>query len=91
MKQANDLKALLVSIDRKGYPAYKETRGIYQFEGYQLSIDHVQGDPFASPSNVSIYIKEKDGGFPEEYRKKKETKIALEDYILRKFAFLLEK
>ena len=56
MKQAADLRRLLESIDRKSYPAYKSAQGQYGFEGYTLSIDHVQGDPFASPSKVSITV-----------------------------------
>ena len=40
------LQTLLNQIHRKSYPAYKETKGIYQFDHYVLSIDHVQGDPF---------------------------------------------
>ena len=47
MQSANDLKQLLFSINHKSYPAYKSTRGAYQFPRYTLSIDHVQGDPFA--------------------------------------------
>ena len=50
MKSMNDLKQLLLAIDNKSYPAYKETRGCYQFPDYVFSIEHVQGDPFASPS-----------------------------------------
>ena len=50
MQSANDLKQLLFSINHKSYPAYKSTRGAYQFPRYTLSIDHVQGDPFAAPS-----------------------------------------
>lgn len=49
MKQAAELSELLKKIDHKGYPAYKETRGQYQFPGYVLSIDHVQGDPLRRP------------------------------------------
>ena len=45
MQSANDLKQLLLSINHKSYPAYKSTRGAYQFPRYTLSIDHVQGDP----------------------------------------------
>ena len=48
MQSANDLKQLLLSINHKSYPAYKSTRGAYQFPRYTLSIDHVQGDPFAA-------------------------------------------
>ena len=66
MKTAAQLKALLESIDRKSYPAYKETRGSYRFDGYILNIEHVQGDPFASPSKLSIAVDGAFSGFPVE-------------------------
>ena len=56
MQTSADLKKLLARIDRRGYPAYKDARGAYQFPGYVLSIDHVQGDPFAAPSKLSIHV-----------------------------------
>ena len=62
MQSSADLKNLLDRIDHRGYPAYKDTKGEYQFPGYVLSIDHVQGDPFAAPSKLSIHVKGKDGG-----------------------------
>ncbi len=86
MKTSNDLRELLTRIDHKGYPAYKDTRGSYQFEGYVLSIDHVQGDPFAAPSKVSIHVPEKTAGFPSDLYEEKHKRIALQDYLLRKFA-----
>ena len=46
MQTARDLQNQLRNIDHKSYPAYKGLRGSYQFEGYELHIDHVQGDPF---------------------------------------------
>mgnify|MGYP002594221838 CR=1 FL=1 len=57
MKTAAELRQLVTRIDHRSYPAYKDTKGMYQFPGYLLSIDHVQGDPFASPSRVSIQVK----------------------------------
>ena len=57
MQTATDLRNLLARIDRKGYPAYKDTKGAYQFPDYVLSIDHVQGDPFAALSKVSIHVR----------------------------------
>lgn len=59
MKTAAELRQLVIRIDHRSYPAYKDTKGMYQFPGYLLSIDHVQGDPFASPSRVSIQVKER--------------------------------
>ena len=39
MKSSSNLKSLLKNIDRKGYPAYKNTQGTYDFGTYFLSID----------------------------------------------------
>lgn len=91
MKSAEDLKQLLFQINRKSYPAYKDTRGAYAFPGYILSIDHVQGDPFAAPSRISIKVSGKQAGFPETLYHTKETLIALQDYLIRQFHQKIEK
>lgn len=85
MKTDRDLKILLQNIDHKSYPAYKDTKGSYDFGDYILSIDHVQGDPFAAPSDISIYVEGKKGAFPKESYDTKEKRIALEDHLLRNF------
>lgn len=86
MKHANDLRQLLRQIDHKSYPAYKDTRGSYRFPGYILNIDHVQGDPFASPSKVSISVAGKEAGFPPDTYDQPHKRIALQDHILRLFS-----
>ena len=91
MQNATDLRNLLGRIDHKGYPAYKETRGTYEFPGYLLSIDHVQGDPFAAPSRVSIHVRGKQAGFPETLWKMDCRRAALQDHLLRQFAKAVEK
>lgn len=85
MKSSADLKTLLQAINHKSYPAYKDTRGSYQFPGYVLSIDHVQGDPFASPSKISLTIEGKQAGFPGTLYDAPHKKIALCDYLTRIF------
>ncbi len=85
MKTDRDLRILLQNIDHKSYPAYKDTKGSYDFKDFILSIDHVQGDPFASPSDVSIYVEGSKGAFPKESYDTKEKKTALEDFLLRSF------
>ncbi|MDO4308773.1 MAG: ABC-ATPase domain-containing protein [Eubacteriales bacterium] len=85
MTHSSELQNLLRSIHRKSYPAYKSLKGCYQFDRYVLSIDHVQGDPFASPSHISVRISHKDAGFPPAYYKDKITKITLCDYLTRQF------
>ena len=61
-----DLKNKLESIHRKSYPAYKSLRGSYTFGDFVLSIDHVQGDPFAAPSSLHVELPLKKAGFPEK-------------------------
>ena len=85
MQSSKQLQELLHSIHKKSYPAYKCLKGVYQFSDYLLSIDHVQGDPFASPSHVSIRIPHKTAGFPESYLKDRLTRITLADYLTRQF------
>lgn len=91
MQSQTELKNLLQKIDHRGYPAYKDTRGSYDFGNYVLSIDHVQGDPFASPSKVSVHIKGSAAKFPAEHYQMKCRRIALCDYLLRQFGRELEK
>ena len=64
MKNLNDLRKELYSIDCRGYKAYKSLEGQYDFGKYILSIDHVQGDPFAAPSRVRIIINQKIAKIP---------------------------
>ena len=85
MNQAQDLRELLHSVHRKSYPAYKSLKGVYQFEHYQLSIDHVQGDPFASPSHISIRVSQREAGFPNAYYQEFTARRALCDFLTRQF------
>lgn len=85
MKNSEELRQQLRSINRKSYPAYKGLKGLYHFGNYILSIDHVQGDTFASPSHVSIQISHRDAGFPVEYYKNTLTGTTLCDYLTRQF------
>ncbi|MBR6486436.1 MAG: isopentenyl-diphosphate delta-isomerase, partial [Lachnospiraceae bacterium] len=79
------LEQLLRENDHRPYPAYKSLKGRYDFPTYVLSIDHVQGDPFAAPSSLSIHMTAKQHGMPEEYIKDTHRRIMLQDYLLRGF------
>ena len=86
MKSAKELRQLLETIDHRGYPAYKETSGVWRFENYVLGIDHVQGDPFAAPSRLHVEVPESVTGIPSELYDTREKKTAMEDHLLRRFA-----
>lgn len=85
MKTSSDLKKQLLSLNNKSYSLYKTLSGIYLFNDYALSIDHVQGDPFASPSSIRIIINQNIAKFPNKLFNKKYKKVALEDHITRLF------
>ena len=82
MKTQAELRTQLRQIDHKGYKAYKVLEGEYDFGVYRLCIDHVQGDPFATPSRVRIVYRNH-GNIPGQYFETKHRRIAVEDYLLR--------
>lgn len=86
MFTSQQLRQQLSSIHRKSYPAYKTLKGIYDFKHFLLSIDHVQGDPFASLSHLSVQVPAKIAAFPAFCFSAKNIRIAVQDYILRKFS-----
>ena len=83
---SQELRNLLKEIDHKGYPAYKSLRGSYGFGKYTLNIEHVQGDPFAAPSQVSVHIALRDAGYPDYTLASDTAKTALADFLLRSFS-----
>jgi len=86
-----DLKKLLPHLDGKGYKAYKEIKGVYDFISYTLSIDHIQGDPFAAPSRVSVKVSMEKAGFMKELWEQKDRRIGLQGYLARQFRYAIKK
>ncbi len=86
MKSAEELRTKLRSIDHRSYPAYKDLQGAYDFRDYILSIDHVQGDPFAAPSRLSIKVAGSKAAFPPAFSDTPFKRITLQDHLTRLFA-----
>ena len=91
MKNSIILKSELQRIDGKGYKAYKDLQGQYDFKDYILSIDHVQGDPFASPSRLRVIINRNRARFPEDLISEDYKKVAVSDLLTRLFYFNINK
>lgn len=89
MKTSQMLKSEILRLDGRGYPAYRDLKGQWDFGSYVLSIDHVQSDPFASPSDLSVLIAKP--GFPAHLYENKVCRIALQDQLLRMFGQALRK
>lgn len=91
MRTASELREQLKRIDHRSYPAYKELRGQYDFGDYILSIDHVQGDPFATPSRLSVLVSGSRAGFPAELFDTMPKRITLQDQLARAFGRAIQK
>lgn len=76
------------AIDGRGYPNYKNLKGSYDFDGFILEITHVQSDPFASPSSITIEVPHP--GFLKKDYEHKYEQTALEDFLIREFRRVLK-
>lgn len=85
MLNQRELESILNKIDGRGYKAYKDIKGQYQFANYILSIDSVQGDPFASPSKGRIIVSQKKAKFPNNLYNTNYKNRALCDFLTRLF------
>ncbi|MFP4159725.1 MAG: ABC-ATPase domain-containing protein [Desulfobacterales bacterium] len=85
VKPADALKQNLSRIDGKGYKAYKDIAGEYDFRRFTLFIDHVQGDPFAAPSRLRVRVARPESGFLNDTTSNKSRVTALADFLTRRF------
>jgi predicted ABC-class ATPase len=51
-----ELRSLLHSLEGKGYKGFKVVGGSWSLPEFILNVDHVQGDPFADPSRVRVFL-----------------------------------
>jgi predicted ABC-class ATPase len=85
MPNRENLRQLLLQLDNRGYKAYKAIQGSYEFPDFTLIIDRVQGDPFATPSQVRVQLPQSVAGFPRNLYQSHSREIALRDYLTRQF------
>jgi predicted ABC-class ATPase len=78
-----NLRKKLQALDGKSYKAYKDIEGSFSFPNFVLSVDHVQGDPFATPSRISVRVDASRAAFPEDLWQSEVRRVALEDFIGR--------
>lgn len=79
------LRQQLLRLDGASYKAYQDIKGSYAFPDFTLGIDRVQGDPFASPSQVRVQVPQTIANFPAELYRSRSRAIALRDYLNRQF------
>ncbi len=77
-----ELELLLRRLDGRPYPAYRDLLGVWHLPGLSLSVDHVQGDPFAAPSRLRIRL---ETGIRADVIADPVARTAAEDWLLRRF------
>ncbi len=84
MNKEDQLRKILSRIDGRSYKAYKDIEGFYEFADFELYIDHVQGDPCASPSKIRARVNKDVANLPYELFNNPVRRTALEDFLARK-------
>ena len=85
MKNQNDLRYILESLENRNYSEYKRIKGPWHFPKFKLVVDHVQGDPFAAASLMRIFIQMPTADFPVSTWNNLSRTTALRDYLTRRF------
>ena len=83
MRTVDELRKILARIDGRGYKAYKDLQGAYAYPGFTLFIDHVQGDPFASPSKIRVRVPDTVVQLPPDLFSGRVRRVALQDFLIR--------
>jgi predicted ABC-class ATPase len=81
-----ELQTTLLRIDGRGYKAYGDIRGTWLLGDFVLRIDHVQGDPFASPSRVRAFLDPTFAGLPAEACQNESRAVGTACLLARRFA-----
>ncbi|MBT3879501.1 MAG: ABC-ATPase domain-containing protein [Candidatus Scalindua sp.] len=91
MQSQNELVQTLTEMEGKPYPAYKSIKGGYRYKGYEIWIDHVQGDPFAIPTKARAKIPISTAGFPVDTFHNECRSGSLCDFLARQFYHSIKK
>ena len=86
MRNRQTLKQQLHDLEGRGYGNYKSIKGNYAFSMFDLSVDWVQGDPFAAPSRIRIWVKQDVAQFPARWMTDYAAQTAIADYLTRQVA-----
>ena len=83
MSDLQRLQDLLHHLDGKPYPAYRDIKGRWSLGDMAVQVDYVQGDPFAAPSRMRLYVPT---GIPGTITSSRVRRRAAEDWLLRRFS-----
>ncbi len=73
-------------LDGRNYGGYRQIKGDWGDSELTVAVDHVQGDPFATPSRIRVTMSPAEHGIPTELWDTPTRRTGLTDFILRRFA-----
>ncbi|MEM6255980.1 MAG: ABC-ATPase domain-containing protein [Cyanobacteria bacterium P01_D01_bin.156] len=91
MTSASALERQLQSLDGQSYAAYKRIKGDYQLSSCRLTLAHVQGDPFAAPSRVHLWVTHGQSQWPQSYWQDSVRRVVLADFLHRHISQVIPK
>jgi len=82
----DELRATLLRIDGRPYPAYNDIKDVeYDLGRFSAVVQHVQSDPFAPPSRCYVRVPLAHAAFPPECFSPPARETALRDWLTRRF------
>ena len=81
-----ELQYRLRGLDGRSYREYRGIKGDYAFDRFVLSVDYVQGDPFAAPSRIRLQVPQSIAQFPPRWITDYVAQCAIADYLTRQVA-----
>ncbi|PMH41420.1 isopentenyl-diphosphate delta-isomerase [Vibrio sp. 10N.286.49.B3] len=82
----DQLTAKLKKLEKQNYRAYQQIKGQYDFTDFDLHIDYVQGDPYASASRFRALRPWSLTGLAWLQEKSPAYQVAARDFLARSFA-----
>ncbi|CEG45721.1 P-loop containing nucleoside triphosphate hydrolase [Plasmopara halstedii] len=86
----DQLANILQKIHSSNYGAYHDLERAFKFQSeslnFTLEFDHIQSDPYASPSRAHVTVSASSAAFSTEMHEDKIRNVALCDYLTRIFA-----
>lgn len=86
MNSRPPLATTLMQLDGQNYGNYRRIQGRHHLDVCDVQFDHIQGDPFASPSHVRFLLPRQEHQVPEAVTSSHPRTVALQDYLARSIA-----
>ncbi|MEL6333226.1 MAG: ABC-ATPase domain-containing protein [Cyanobacteria bacterium J06626_26] len=79
----------LEKLDGRSYAGYKSLKGDYVFAKFTLTLAHIQGDPFAAPSRVRLFVSHDHSQWPQDYWHDQTRRVVLADFLHRQISHVI--